>query len=65
MKAKAVLNEVDLAMWELAEASTLDREAARLRKSAAGRMSKVHIDIKDAIASIRPPTPSPNDDQST
>ncbi len=48
MNVRAVLDEMSLAAYEMAEAASHDREAARLRKQAAQRIATVHANLRDA-----------------
>ena len=48
MNVRAVMDEMSLAAYEMAEAATHDREAKRLRDQAAKRLAVVHANLRDA-----------------
>lgn len=57
MKPDEVMREMELAMWELAEAGQREKEATALRIKAAKRISLVHVQMGDAIKTARETNP--------
>lgn len=55
MNAEAILKEMELAAWELAEAETAERRAHQLRTSASRRIASFHADFKTALTNARTP----------
>lgn len=50
MNTLELSNDLALAAWELAEAETMERAAAVLRKNAARRLGTVHMEFRAALA---------------
>lgn len=48
MNVRQVMDEMSLAAWEMAEAASHDRQAKKLRESAAGRLAGIHAEMRDA-----------------
>lgn len=49
MNAELACKELELAVYELAEAETAERRARQLRSQAARRISAFHAELKSAI----------------
>ncbi len=60
MNAAEVMRELELAMYELAEAGQKEKQAATLRISASKRISLAHLQISDAVKSVKQTNQIPN-----
>jgi hypothetical protein len=53
MNAENITRELELAAWEMAEATTREKAAASLRASSAKRIAAVHLEIAAAIRAAK------------
>jgi hypothetical protein len=49
MNVKTILNELEIATWELAEAESREKAAVILRRKSAARLASVHLELKTAL----------------
>jgi hypothetical protein len=49
MDVNTILNELEIATWELAEAESREKAAAILRRKSAARLASIHLELKAAL----------------
>lgn len=49
MNVKTILNELEIATWELAEAESREKAAVILRRKSAARLASVDLELKTAL----------------
>jgi hypothetical protein len=49
MNVKTILNELEIATWELAEAESREKAAVILRRKSAARLASIHLELKTAL----------------
>lgn len=54
MNPEAILHEMELAAWKMAEAESAERRAHQLRLSASKRISSFHAEFKAALYKPEP-----------
>ena len=52
MNAPEACHQLELSMWELAEAASLEKQAAHLRQTAATRVSTVHAHFRGQLTEV-------------
>ena len=49
MNVNTILNELEMASWELAEAESREKAAVILRRKSAARLASIHLELKTAL----------------
>jgi hypothetical protein len=53
MSPQGIVNELSLAAWEMAEAATLEKKAAKLRLSSTNRIAAIHLEFTEAMKTAK------------